>query len=134
MPEHLPGWMRKYLSEAKNYTGQWSTWYPSGAKFSEGEMGNGKEYGKSVIWFENGSKYVESEMNNGLINGKATIWYENRMKNREGQYVDNSPIDVHKDWNKDGSLNKKEYYDDKGTFQKREFFEKGKLVKTELVY
>ncbi|PCJ56941.1 MAG: hypothetical protein COA79_17540 [Planctomycetota bacterium] len=35
-------------------------------------------------------------------------------------------------WNKDGTLNKKEYYDPKGIFQKRELFEKGKLVKIEV--
>ncbi|PCJ54672.1 MAG: hypothetical protein COA79_21730 [Planctomycetota bacterium] len=34
-------------------------------------------------------------------------------------------------WNEDGTLNKKEYYDEKGKFLKRELFEKGKLVKTE---
>ncbi|PCJ53815.1 MAG: hypothetical protein COA79_22380 [Planctomycetota bacterium] len=138
MPDYLPELMIKKritdyerFNSSREFTGKWVSWYKNGVKFCEGEMGNGKEYGKSVIWFENGSKYVESEMNNGLINGKATIWYENGMKEFEGQCVDDLPLDVLKFWNQDGTLNKKEYYDSKGKFQKRELFEKGKLVKTE---
>ena len=133
VPKGLYKWIPKDHSEAKSYTGQWNTWFQSGAKFSESEMKDGLENGIGTLWFDNGTKYVESEMKDGLVNGKSTIWHENGVKWVEGSFKDGEHNGLSVTWNKDGTLNKKDYYDEKGNFQKRELFEKGKLVKTEVV-
>lgn len=94
------------LKVDEDYSGEWYWWPQHGGGYSRTNYLHGKKNGKSTGWDEFGNKLLEYEwVNNTLISEIS--------------------------WNQDGTLNKKEYYNNNGEFQKRELFEKGKLIKTE---
>lgn len=95
------------LKVGENYTGEWYWWPQNGGGYSLTNYLNGKKNGKSTVWDEFGNKLIEYEwVNNTLI------------------------LEI--SWSQKGTLNKKEYYGVNGDFQKRELFEKGELIKTEM--
>ncbi|PCJ55058.1 MAG: hypothetical protein COA79_21210 [Planctomycetota bacterium] len=139
MPRYLPKGMIKYIPEYweidkyfLNYTGTWRSWYEDGEERGVYNFKKGYWVGKSKEWYLDGRLHSIIDCNQLNKTTKFEQWYKNGNKSfikiyRAGKYISK----VH--WNKDGSLNMKEYYDTKGNSQKRELFEKGKLVGTEVV-
>lgn len=83
-----------------------------------------------IVWFADGDKFLEGEYFNGIRHGKMDTWHGNG--NREHSFLFNhGKLTYKEEWNEDGTLFKKEYYDPNGQFLKIERFEKGKLVRTE---
>ncbi|PCJ51380.1 MAG: hypothetical protein COA79_26415 [Planctomycetota bacterium] len=133
----------------RNYSGTWITWYKNGNLQSKVKINKGEEMA-NVWWNEDATLYKkeyydskgylqkrEHFKNNKLIesisNALTIFWYENGVKKSEEYYKDHKLYGLRIYWHKDGTLNKKEYYDSKGNFLKRMLFEKGQLVKTEVV-
>jgi len=118
MPDNLPEWMisnkewvkntRDDLIEIPDDTCEINHWDRKGGLVYSGKYENGIDVGVHQYWYDNGILSLNIKYKNGKINLKEK-------------------------WALDGSLTKKEYYDPKGNFLKREFFEKGKRVKTEVV-
>ncbi|PCJ54308.1 MAG: hypothetical protein COA79_22110 [Planctomycetota bacterium] len=117
MPDYLPEWMilnKVLVEDAKDHvyeipddTCEINHWDRKGGLVYSGKYENGVEIGDHKYWYDNGILSLKIKYKNGKINLKEN-------------------------WALDGSLKEKEYYDQKGKFQKRELFEKGKLVKTEV--
>jgi len=137
------------------YTGVWQAWdidgelehkgsfkngiehglhnfYSKDRLYYEGTWANGKKDGEHTAYYDNSRKNYVVNFYLGNYSGDVKSWFYDGTKEYEGQFSDDFPVGIHSEYNKDGTLNKKEYYDLKGNFQKRELFEKGKLVKTEV--
>lgn len=57
--------------------GIWTSWYPDGTMWSEGEFKNGKPSGKTVTYYETGNKRYEGFYMEGKKAGKWFFWDEN---------------------------------------------------------
>jgi len=114
------------------YSGKWHRWYKSGNKEASSDIINSLVHGKSIGWFENGNLKFVCEFIDGKANGSSEFWHLNGVKSCAWIYKnDNIISSIY--WNVDGNILLKEYYGSKEKLQKRELFEKGKLVKTEVV-
>ncbi|PCJ56953.1 MAG: hypothetical protein COA79_17600 [Planctomycetota bacterium] len=112
--------------------GEWVEWYQNGSKSYSGTWENRKAIGLHRLWFSNGIQFYSGKYMNGKKDGSHVHWYPDGTKKSDIMFdLGSKKLSII--WNQDGTLNIKEYYDLKGKFQKRELFEKGKLVKTEVV-
>lgn len=66
-----------------------------------------------------------------MNHGSRIRWYESGKVKDQNIYNKGKRISK-KEFNIDGTLNKKEYYDSKCKFLKRELFENGKVVEVEV--
>lgn len=161
MPDYLPEWLLKNnrhefgnLIVDDNFTGKWIDWYKNGYRECEGYYVNGKETGillgwnnEGVLlskdnykngrldglcesWYENGNKYGVTRYLNDNEHGIQTWWFINNNKKMELTFKNNMQISGLY-WLPDGTLYKKEYFGESGNFEKREFFEHKKIIKTE---
>lgn len=152
---HLNG-SRKYIFIYVNgyLDGLFEEWHDNGIKASTGLYVKGKLEGKFEVWHKNGKRKRIGYYINDLLDGQE-IWFDenenkiielNWIKNiRQGEsrnWFPNGQIkclevyingkQTSKDnWNLDGSLDFKEYFDDEGKFLKRELFKNNELVNTE---
>ena len=137
MPDKLPNWLlfknkpsyKLFDRLYDDYNGKWESWYQSGNKKYVGYFVHGQANGLMETWYENGVKKYQCLWSMGKIVGKVSVWYESGEKKSEltDSHIENHFIE----WNKDGTLNKKEYYDTKGNVIKTELFKDNKLTKTE---
>lgn len=148
---------RQYgISVYKNYTGVWNQWYRNGELKSMSILKNSKVNGLHETFFEDGSKQYSGGYINGKIDGKHQGWFVNggqkfscftvkgemngeytRWRSSSGskesiRYFDKDVLRKLECWNENEAQSFIEYYDNKGNFLKRERFEKGKLIKTEM--
>ena len=82
-----PKYKYGFIEPAREYSGKWEHWSPSGAKV-EIDYKDGLWNGKYIVWDSNDRKMSEINFKNGKHNGR----------------------DIH--WNKDGSLKYIDYYED----------------------
>jgi len=134
MPDNLPEWVLvdddKILEHPNNFTGIWFVWHENGVKRSEVNYLRGQPNGSLRTWHNNGELAAETYFNS-KVNERLLKWfYRGGIKHMEIVFY-NKNMQFATDWNEDGSLNKKEYYDDKGVFIKRELYKDNKLTKTE---
>ncbi|PCJ51442.1 MAG: hypothetical protein COA79_26280 [Planctomycetota bacterium] len=138
-----------------DYSGIWRTWHRNWNIKSRFGYLRGNRHGWNDSFWDNGIKRVSCFYVEGKMQGMKKHWYPNEKKMYVGNYLNSFPEGKHEEWydngerrsveeyhqrkllskvnwNPDGTLRSKEYYDSKGNFQKRELFEKGKLVKTEV--
>jgi len=133
-----------------------SHWYYDGTKESRGNYKDGDKVGTHIKWGEDGKVFSKSfyqkdklvfeehfydegwlfekkyyDEHRKMINHEVYLEGEGRIKLFEQRYI-NGIQSIFTQWNEDSTIKRKEHFDSKGKFQKRELFEKGKLVKTEV--
>jgi len=137
-----------------NAEGLHQNWYLDGAKMLVYNYVNGKANGDQTVWDKFGNKRRVSKYVNGVQHGKEVSWFEDGSVASTGEWVNGAGVNSHKgfykdgkleeykefldgivvyleEWNEVGTLSQKEYFKDNGDFEKRELFEKDKLIKTE---
>ena len=108
--------------------GTQTTYYHNGNKHMEHIYDDSGHLLHYTNWWNNGNKsLVQDFSSKGEV---LKTWYHNGDIREINNFVKGKYFMIK--WNQDGTLNKKTYYDTKGKFLKRELFEKGKLVKTEV--
>lgn len=142
----------------KNYSGKWTCWDRNGIVRATYNITKGKIVGLSKEFDSDGllqltvqpsvnmfKRYVLVQINyysngdkselislspNCEYDGIHKLWYRNGQIKIHSIYSDEILISFIR-YDKDGSLNKKEYYDKKGVFIKRELYKDNKLTETE---
>jgi len=147
------------LMPSKSYSGKWIFWDKNGVmrasyNLIKGEIvGEFNEYDEDsllesatcftlnkykrevevyISYYENGQQEELTTTNFSYsLDGIQKKWYEDGTLKSNRLYYKDKPSGLQEYWSQDGTRIKKEYYDLKGNFQKRELFVKGQLVKTE---
>jgi len=140
MLNHLPSWLlfkdkpsnTLFSSLNGGYNGKWESWYEDGNKKFVGDYVYGLANGLMETWYENGVKEYHCYWSMGMVDGNIFEWYRNGKIKLQKEFKKDMLISK-KYWNEDGTLDQIEFYDPNGNCQKIELYEKGKLVKAEVV-
>ena len=90
--------------------GNFANWHSNGKIKNSGKFHGAKEEGRHEKWYSNGGKLSAGYWKKGKRIGNHKSWYSNG--NKESNEIFKNNIRASKEeWNKDGSINKKEYYD-----------------------
>ena len=140
MTEYLPNYMLNKNDKVltypfsvyvnKDYSGVWRSWTVEGMLKIKANYKNGANHGEFSAWYDNGKRHYKANLVNGEKHGKLFWWMRDGSSYCIQQWEFGVPISSFV-YNKDGALNKKEYYNEKGNFQRRELFENNKPIKTE---
>ncbi|WDI42178.1 toxin-antitoxin system YwqK family antitoxin [Bremerella sp. P1] len=123
---------------SKNYSGTWTTNYPSGRVAEETEYRRGKWHGSRITRYDNSENSLKAEeywnsnkrsgdwktwfetppnqlrstasWKNGLPNGTTTHWHANGKKKSECQYSNGIHVGDHQHWNDAGLIIKIEHW------------------------
>lgn len=71
----------------------WTSYYPTGKKWSECYFKNGKSHGKSFVWYDNGKILQKGFYKNGLLDGKWTYYNRDGYKIKEITYKEGKVLD-----------------------------------------
>ena len=93
-------------------------WYSNGNLRTKGMFKNGSGNGTWNQYWPNGQIKGSTTLVNGEPNGQAKVWYDNGVKQNEGIF-DSGKREG--DWI---------YWDRNGEFEKREYYESGRLIYT----
>lgn len=111
----------KIINIPKKYTGNWKAWYKSGVIQSEVNYISGLYEGTCRSYFKSGKIKNEYECKKDLLHGPAKHWYKNGQLKWKGNYYNDECNGKLENWNRSGKKIKIEYYD------------KGKLLKREII-
>ncbi len=90
--------------------GQFTLYYPNGAKMMEGDYKNGKQDGFWRQYYDSGQQSALNEYHDGVMNGLHVLWHPNAQKAEEGQYVNGKREGKWRHWDIYGLKNWSEEY------------------------
>ncbi|MCB0430908.1 MAG: hypothetical protein H6585_08220 [Flavobacteriales bacterium] len=118
--------------------GSYQLWYENGEKWFEGVFKEGKPYHVLMEYYQDGGRKMEI-MRNGDVE-KTVAWYENGNTSYEMEFKSGLPQNKHVYWYANGNVKLESnfaeglrdgiwsYYTSDGVLEKRENYEKDKLV------
>ncbi len=75
-------------------TGQWTSWYPSGAKESMGGYVDNDRMGRWQTWYENGNLKEDAFHKAGALDGTFKDFHPNGQLRSEGRYTSSNKLKV----------------------------------------
>ncbi len=102
---------RKFF-EAGKVDGPWTEWYEDGRKRYEAIWKDGLQEGRSTRWYPGGQVKTAEDHAMGTLNGVQREYYENGNKKSERPFVDGVPYGTWTFWNEEGRKEKVEIYQD----------------------
>jgi hypothetical protein len=110
-------------------TGTQVHYRPDGGKSWEIEMRDFKWF-HSRSWYDSGQLRDDADLEDGAFHGWVVGYYDNGHKQYERRYVSGKRIGPDKSYDVRGNLQSVDYYDPPGDLTRREYYDKGKLLRT----